>query len=123
MIVMLWVPDEGVLLFPRHCLLGGHFCEAMQGGPFDEAGTQPLVSIQGTPSTCCGRSMGKGIRDLEKEQNFKLEQSRRILQNALTKPKQLTTLGMGSSQWRRTSMGCVWETQRKLIPERLVNDI
>lgn len=67
--------------------------------------------------------MGKGIRDLEKEQNFKFEQSRRILQNTLTKPKQLTKLGMGSSQWRRTSMGCVWEAQRKLVPERLVNDI
>lgn len=48
--------------------------------------------------------MEKGSRDPEKGQNFKTEQSRRILQNTLTKPKQLRKLGMGSSQWRRTTM-------------------
>jgi len=68
--------------------------------------------------------MEKGTRNPEKEQNLKFEQSRRILQNTLTKPKQLTKLGLGSPQWRRRpSMGCVWKAQRKIIPERLVNDI
>lgn len=71
------------VLFLGIASLVGIPCEAMQG-------LDLWFPSRELPPPACRRSIEKGTRNPEKEQNLKFEQSRRILQNTLKKPKQLT---------------------------------